>query len=136
MAETDSEIEIDQAMEGERFVPNGFINPCPGLPVLKVGRTTGLTTGLINGINIALQGMPFDSPSGRKFARFEEIFSVTPIIGTFPFPPFAEQGDSGSLIVDHMGVHGVGLLFAISSPKNLSFGCSLSRISSAFGVEL
>jgi hypothetical protein len=136
LVEVDSGIQLDPSMQGAHFVPNGFVKPNKQLLVKKVGRTTGQTFGIINGVSIGLQGMPIESPSGYQYARFEDIFSVVPVIEAFPGPTFAEEGDSGSLIVENDTNQAVGLLFGFSPAKNYVFGCSFSRICSKLGVEL
>ena len=139
LVDVDPEIQVDPSMEGAGFVPKRHIMPRMGLLVKKVGRTTGETRGLVNGVRLGMQGIPIDIPYGSRFAKFADIFSVGHIYdGVLPPPVFADKGDSGSLIVeDETGSNqGVGLLFSISSPCKDGYGCTFARISSAFGVEL
>ena len=85
----------------------------PGLPsasaaknvvVKKVGRTTGLTTGVITATEVGR--FLVDYQNGP--AVLENHSEVTGVNG-----PFAAHGDSGSLAVNERGAV-VGLLFAVS----------------------
>src|SRR5262245_51793381 len=92
-----------------------------GLVVQKYGRTTGLTTGTITGINATVL-ISYDTGQ----ARFVQQIAVQGASGSF-----SDAGDSGSLIVDDQGApnpHPVGLLFAgrssvtIANPISLVLG--------------
>lgn len=139
LIDVDPRIQVDPSMEGAGFVPKRHIMPRMGLLVKKVGRTTGETRGLVNGVRLGMQGIPVGVPYGSRSAKFADIFSVGHIYGrVLPPPVFADRGDSGSLIVeDETGRNqGVGLLFAISTPFKDAYGCTFARINSEFGVEL
>ena len=77
-----------------------------GTSVQKHGRTTGLTTGVVRGVNVTIR-VQYDS----GVARFvNQIW-----IGSTRSDDFSDFGDSGSLIVTEAGNRPVGLLFAGSA---------------------
>ena len=71
--------------------------------VQKVGRTTGLTTGVVDcfGLNVPV-----------LFRREMFMFHDQIMIRSFTGLPFAMDGDSGALIVDTQSKAAVGLLCA------------------------
>jgi hypothetical protein len=73
----------------------------PGMEVIKSGRTTGVTTGLVQSVNTTV----FVTYDGCGTARFVNQVIVTP--GSFSAP-----GDSGSVILESSTLTPVGLLFA------------------------
>ena len=79
----------------------------PPLTVQKHGRTTGLTTGVVDSINATVR-----VTYAPGWALFENQIIVTP--GTF-----SAGGDSGSLVVTQDGNNPVGLLFAGSSSHTI-----------------
>lgn len=90
--------------------------PALGMPVKKSGRTTGLTTGTITGLNATVD-VTYSQQCGvgSQVARF---------VGQIVIGPggFSAGGDSGSLIVqDTAGCpHAVGLLFAGGSTVTIA----------------
>jgi hypothetical protein len=74
-----------------------------GQKVQKYGRTTGYTTGTVNGVNVTVY-VGYETGT----AVFTDQIEVQ---GTGGAPSLGEPGDSGSLVVDIVG-HPVGLLFA------------------------
>ena len=103
-----------------------------GLAVQKYGRTTGLTAGVVDGINATVR-VRYDSGQ----ARFVGQIIIIPIPDG---PSFSAGGDSGSLIVTNYpddpdnDKKAVGLLFAGSSSTTVAnpIGLVLSR----FGVTV
>jgi hypothetical protein len=72
--------------------------------VQKTGRTTGHTSGKVDGVTLNL---PVDYGSARpRVLRFEQALEISS-----KNRPFSQGGDSGSLVVDGDG-WAVGLLFA------------------------
>jgi len=88
-----------------------------GLVVQKYGRTTGLTTGTITGVNATVL-ISYDTGQ----ARFVQQITVQGASGSF-----SDAGDSGSLIVDTgaPNPHPVALLFAGSSSVTIANPISL-----------
>lgn len=76
-----------------------------GLGVRKFGRTTGLTTGIIQVMDATVTVM-----YGAQEARFEDQLVTTPM---------SEPGDSGSVVVDRESLLAVGLLFAGSDQATI-----------------
>ncbi len=94
-----------------------------GLAVQKYGRTTGLTSGVITGINATVR-VGYDSGT----ARFVKQIIIEP--GTF-----SAGGDSGSLIVTNdEHCNPVGLLFAGSS--TITVANPIDDVLGAFGVTI
>ena len=85
--------------------------PYVGQEVKKFGRTTGLTTGTVDTINLTVDVCYDDTCS--DIARFGDQISITS-------GGFSAGGDSGSLIVTQEGNHPVGLLFAGSDTNTLA----------------
>jgi hypothetical protein len=90
-----------------------------GLPVAKSGRTTGVSFGTVEAVNVTVDVAYGKScGQGRQVARFVEQIFVTP-------GGFSVGGDSGSLVVEDPGEWGaaarpVGLLFAGSDAGTLA----------------
>jgi len=103
-------------LPGELYAP-GFLShrrvPAPrgtgtatlGEPVFKVGRTTGLTRGHVDRVNV-LYSVPYEHGD----CWFEDLFSVVTSDGS----DFADGGDSGSAVLRPDGTV-LGLLFAGAS---------------------
>ncbi len=99
------------------------------MPVMKSGRTTGLTSGLVAAVNVTISVRYGSScGGGRGTATFKNQMRVTP--GTF-----SDGGDSGSLIVTSGApAQPVGLLFAGSSTD--TFANPIQSVLDAFGVTV
>ncbi len=103
----------------------------PGQAVKKSGRTTGLTTGVIQDIDVTVDvaytkecGM-----GGTQVARFINQIVIGPA-------GFCAGGDSGSLIVEDVvsNPRAIGLLFAGSSTTTIAN--PINTVLSAFGVTM
>lgn len=92
-----------------------------GMEVKKCGRTTGLTYGVVTGINVTI--LVNYMPDG--YARFDHQIQ---------FSRMSESGDSGSLVVSASGNHPVALHFAGSS--DTSFGNPIQEVLNYFGVSI
>ncbi len=89
------------AMVDNLYTPSStVVNPSVGLAVKKVGRTSGLTTGTIAGINVTVN-VNYGSPGVAKFVN--QIYVAS---------NFIRSGDSGSMMVTQNGNNPVGLNFA------------------------
>jgi len=125
------------ALSSEADLGTSTIHNCYGTPktvtvspqlrakVKKCGRTTGLTTGRISGIN-ATVNVGYDS----GIARFVNQIVISP-------GNFSAGGDSGSLIVVNGGANDrkpVGLLYAGSSSYTIAN--PIGPVLSAFGVTI
>ncbi len=96
-----------------------------GLEVQKYGRTTGLTSGEITGIN-AIVKVGYSSGT----ARFVNQIIVE------ARRPFIKAGDSGSLLVTQSGNNPVGLLFAGNVNGKLAVANPIEDVLGAFGVTI
>jgi hypothetical protein len=97
--------------------------PTVGENVTKSGRTTGVTTGTVEAVNVMAQ-VAYDVCG---VARFLRQVSITP--GTF-----SAGGDSGSAILDQGTKKPVALLFAGSDTRTL--GSPMSTVLDELGVAI
>jgi hypothetical protein len=96
-----------------------------GSIVRKVGRSTGLTTGRVTGVEMA--GFFVDYQNGP--ALFEGQIEVSGIDG-----PFAAHGDSGALVVTEQGA-AAGLLFAVSE-VGIAYANPIASVLELLDIEL
>lgn len=104
--------------------PVGTATPIPGDVVFKVGRTTGLTRGVVDRVGL-VDSVPY--PHGLCW--FEEVFSVL----ADGDEAFAEGGDSGSAVLRSDGTV-LGLLFAGASNGVLC--CEMTALLGGLGCVL
>lgn len=105
------EIELVSSFQGDFFdSPSEFRAPQSAEQVMKVGRTTGLTFGIVESKIPSLLPLPYKAKKFSANVNFAEIWTVVSADGS----AFALQGDSGSLVVSQDGQFAVGLLFACS----------------------
>jgi hypothetical protein len=102
-----------------------------GMAVKKSGRTTGLTSGVVQSINVTVDVKYSDECGGaaNKLARFQNQILIGPA-------GFSAGGDSGSLIVEDVAVkpRAVGLLFA-GSPS-VTVANPIDEVLSTLGVVM
>lgn len=107
--------------------PVGIVPPRLGLRVIKSGRTSGITEGIIVQTNVtvdvAYEGRP---------ARFVDQFMVSPL-DFLQGSAFSERGDSGSLVLNYQR-EAVGLLF--SGSATVSVVNPIDAVLSALQVDL
>jgi hypothetical protein len=108
------------------------VNPTPvaaalGLSVMKNGRTTDSTIGMITGIGFSGVQVGY---SGVGTCSFQDQIVVSGIDG-----PFSRPGDSGSLIVTVNTKQPVGLLFAGSVDNSKTFGNPIAAVMQALGIR-
>lgn len=106
------------------------VNPTPlaasiSLPVMKNGRTTQATQGII--IGIAVNSVSVGYGSGVA------VFNNQLVIRGIGSKPFSQGGDSGSLIVSVGSRQPVGLLFAGSATHTIAN--PISSVISAMGIS-
>lgn len=109
------------AMVNNLYTPAAPVSPSVGLAVKKVGRTSGLTTGTIAGINVTIKVR-----YSKGTARFINQIYVS--------GSFIQAGDSGSTMVTQSGNNLVGLNFAGSS--SASFANPIQDVLSYFNVTV
>lgn len=103
-----------------------------GKEVVKVGRTTGYTTAVINALTIENLAV---SVGGVKTYTFSSVYEVI----RPDTNPFSRPGDSGALVLTAEGLHPVGLHFASlqgTDGKSTSYIVPWQRIHDTLGVEL
>lgn len=117
--------------------PINVLEPQGGMRVKKVGRTTGLTEGVI--ICVAASPVPvcysLKEYGINKTVFFHDVYIVQGANGQ----PFSKAGDSGSLVVCETGdgaLISVGLVFAGCEQRSQSFILPLNKVLDAFDVEL
>ena len=92
--------------------------------MIKCGRTTGWTEGLINGIDeyhFDDRGNP--NPDGT----YPRAVSHNPLVLSQSRSPFAEKGDSGAFVLNELGKL-VGIVIGGSSVGDHSFMTSINDI--------
>lgn len=95
-------------------------------PVFKVGRTTGLTEGVISALEVDDLEVEYDDGD----LRFDDQLEIAPAGNE----PFSLGGDSGSLIVDG-DRKAVGLLFA-GNDEDATYANPIQSVLDALGVSL
>lgn len=103
-------------------------NPPFNLPVQKQGRRTGLTQGVLRYQKLSLI-VPYP---GAGDALFENQYGI---VGLAANQPFAEQGDSGAIVVDGQ-IRAVGMVFSVASQMNLTFANPIEPVLDFFGVDI
>ncbi len=96
-----------------------------GEPVQKYGRSTGLTSGTVDGINATVDVCY--NASCSLLGRFMDQIIITP-------GNFSAGGDSGALIVSEENKHPVGLLFA--GGGDITIANRIDRVFNRFGVVI
>lgn len=102
-------------------VPKGTIKPVRGMKVVKVGRTTGKTTGEIRDIHFRF---------ALDYEEVGEVGFVDQVLCT----RYTKPGDSGSLVLDRATSRAVGLHFA--GANGGSVFCPIDEVLKALGVTL
>lgn len=125
---------VSSMQRGYYDTPGSVVPIVAGARVEKVGRTTGLTRGVVRGV--AVNPAPVIYVMGgdcKKVVFFQNVFTVEGDNNA----AFSEQGDSGSLVtaLDANGQrHAVGIVFA-GDGRN-SFVIPLTQVLGYFNVEL
>ncbi len=102
-------------------LPRGTMPPKRGMKVMKVGRTSGETAGVVRDIHF------------RFVFRYEGIGDVG-FLDQVLCTRYSSPGDSGSLVLDKRTKKAVGLHFA-GAPAGSVF-CPIGEVLSALGAEL
>lgn len=126
----DAGVEIHNCAAGLRSAPQGYLKTIDetliGTKVVKSGRTTGVTTGVVTDVDVAIRVNYGTDKNGK------------PIYVTFArqilFTGMSKGGDSGSLILRDSDMKAVALLFAGSD--TITVGSPMWDIVSDFGITL
>jgi len=102
-------------------VPSGTIKPARGMKVVKVGRTTGKTTGEVTDVNFRFT---------LDYDEVGEIGFLDQVLCT----RYTQPGDSGSLVLDVATGRAVGLHFA--GANGGSVFCPIGEVLKALNVTL
>ena len=81
----------------------------PGMRVIKSGRTTGVTTGVVSATRVNGVQVNYGSSNSPIIATFNDTITI---VSDDPDKPFSLPGDSGSVILDQETGQPVALLFA------------------------
>lgn len=106
----------------------GKVTPTRNMTVLKHGRTTGLTRGVITDVDADIR---VEYP-GHGSALFIDTVMIR---GLPPTSPFSSGGDSGSLIVD-ADHKACALLFAGSTATDVTYASPLAAVLRRLRVRL
>lgn len=108
--------------DGTPYDPSRLRPPVPGLRVIKVGRTTGITHGRIAAVAVAGLRVDYGLAGQPRVATFGGAIQIAGAGGQ----PFSAPGDSGAIVVEAATGHPVGLLFAGDGVD--SFACDLGAL--------
>lgn len=104
--------------------------PLIGQAVMKWGRTTGLTFGMITGKD-AFERVGYRRINGSEFGTsFRNSVTVQGGFGRF-----SDHGDSGSLIVDTISKRPILLLFAGTDDGTTTFGHPIQDVINALQID-
>lgn len=123
----------DEPQPAITLQPASPVDAMPGMAVLKTGRTTRHTRGVVRAVNVN----NFLVDVGIGVARFDNQIVIETAA---PPQPFGRPGDSGSLIVDDQG-RPVALLFAGSASGGagnvgITGANPISSVTTQLGVTL
>jgi hypothetical protein len=100
-------IQLRRMFGVDRYTPQ-LLAPVPGMRVVKSGRTTGVTTGVINATRVNGVVVNYGTRTAPRLATFNDTVEI---VGSGN-QPFSMPGDSGSVILEQESGRPVALLFA------------------------
>jgi endonuclease G len=107
---------------------NGVTQPERGLRVVKSGRTTGVTYGVITGVD----GYRVENYDGRR----QVIRNIIHIAQSPEGGAVSSAGDSGSIWMEHGANRAVGLHFAGSDTPEYGLALAMPQVLDALQVTL
>lgn len=128
-------VTVPEAITSWQGDENGFdtpslsVAPASEMRVKKVGRTTGLTLGVIEAEVNTPWVMPYKSKKFTGHVWFTDTWTARSEDGD----PFALPGDSGSLVVTEDGQAAVGLLFATNNSGEYGIFAPINSVLAALG---
>jgi hypothetical protein len=103
--------------------------PQPGMQVMKSGRTTGVTHGVITATGVNSVQVNYGTRTNPIIATFNDTIEVVGQGGN----PFSLPGDSGSVILEKSSGKPVGLLFA--GDGHTTTACNIAGVCRHFQVS-
>jgi hypothetical protein len=126
---TDSrQVVLGRMLNIPNYTPQ-LLAPRPGMAVIKAGRTTGVTRGMIRAIRVRGVLVNYGTRQNPIIATFDNAITITGAGGA----PFSNPGDSGSVILDQSSGRPVALLFAGDSTTTTA--CDVAAACSRFNVR-
>ena len=117
--------------QGEHYdTPSATAAFVAGQPVQKVGRTTRLTSGIVESKIADYFPLPYKAQHFSATANFDDVWAIKT---TVKGEPFALPGDSGSLIVSEDAGFALGLLFAATHDGSYGFAAPISEVLKRLG---
>lgn len=110
----------------------GKAEPELGMRVIKVGRTTGRTTGVVTAVDFE-STVSWSDDNPRTSYHFAYLIRIESDISS---RPFALPGDSGALIVTEGEPKAVGLYFAGPVDGSYGLGSPIAAVEHALDVAL
>lgn len=101
--------------QGAYDTPTVAAHQLGGRRVKKIGRSSGLTTGVVKGGFGHLLPMPYHSPNFNATVYLKDMVGIAGDGGV----QFSEPGDSGSLVVTEDGQEAVGLVVGSMGPISI-----------------
>ena len=130
IARIDADVEIDNSICAIGAIA-GIMTPAPGMQVIKHGRTTQRTEGIISDfpIHTVVTLKHSDLTLVARFNNQMRIESADKLA-------FAEGGDSGSLIIDKETRNAVGLFFAAPDTGSFAFANPIGEVFRLLDIDL
>jgi len=110
------------------YNPSPVKVPQPGMEVIKSGRTTGVTRGLITATNISGVNVNYGTLQAPWITVFDDVLRVQ----SHDQNPFASPGDSGSVILEEATGNPVALIFA--GRGRIATACDLGALCQHLGA--
>ena len=112
--------------------PSGKTEPQLGMPVLKAGRTTGVTKGVVTALAVETWiSWSIQDPSMRY--RFVDLIRID---GETAGVPFALPGDSGALVVAESSLAAVALYSAGTDQGHYGLASPISTVEKCLDVQI
>lgn len=91
----------------QHYTPK-ILTAVPGMQVIKSGRTTGISRGMVIATRLNGVQVNYGTPSSPLITNFNDTITIIAVDGK----PFSAPGDSGSVILDEASGQPIALLFA------------------------